>query len=361
MDSLKSMRREVEGVPAPSAEHAATADYARAVLNILDDFGAEKKLFGEAQRAMLNVLEDFSHEKTRLEDTEKAVLNILEDFSGEAVRLEANQKAILNILDDFESEKNKVETINAELRKEVLDRTAAEAQLLEKGTALARSNAELEQFAYVASHDLQEPLRMVSSYVQLFATKFEGTKDPQTEKYINYVVEGSRRMQALISGLLEYSRVGREESAILVEADLAFKQALANLQSAVLDCGAEITSQGLPSVRIDLPQLVQVFQNLIGNAIKFRAKGRAPRISVCAVQQGKDWLFSVCDNGIGIDVRHADRIFMIFQRLHSRAEYPGTGIGLSICKKVVERYGGRIWLSPNPTHGTTFLFTLPME
>jgi signal transduction histidine kinase len=344
-----------------SSEGERLADTQKAVLNILEDFGGEKARLEQTQKAVLNILEDFGGEKVRLQQTQKAALNILDDFSGEKERLEETQKAMLNLLEDFEAEKSKVERTNEELRREISERRQAEQALTEKSEALARSNAELEQFAYVASHDLQEPLRMVSSYVQLFAERYQGHVDERADKYIRYAVEGAKRMQALIGGLLEYSRVGREEHFTRVDADAALQQALANLAAQIEETGATVDCEGLPAVHADFTQLVQIFQNLVSNAIKFRKADQAPQITIRAGMEGNFWRFSVADNGIGIDRQFADRIFVIFQRLHTRAEYPGTGIGLSVCKKAVERHGGRIWIESRPGLGSTFHFTLAPE
>jgi light-regulated signal transduction histidine kinase (bacteriophytochrome) len=334
-------------------------EYRRAILNILDDFSAERGRLGETQTAVLNILEDFLEEKVRLENTERAVLNILDDFSSEKTRLEQTQKAVLNILDDFDGEKAKVEAANAQLLREVAERRLAEEALEEKSLSLTRSNADLEQFAYVASHDLQEPLRMVSSYVQLFAKRYQGQVDEQADKYIRYAVDGAMRMQALIDGLLEYSRAGRQaEQPVRVSAESALDRALYNLRKVIEETGAMITRDPLPEILSDEAQLTQVFQNLIGNAIKFRRPEEASRVQVGCARRGPYFVFSVADDGIGIDPRHAERIFAIFQRLHTRGEYPGTGIGLAICKKVVERSGGEIWLESAPGKGSTFHFTL---
>ena len=311
-------------------------------------------------KAILNILEDFSAEKERLADTQKAVLNILEDFSAEKTRLEATQKAILNILEDFDAEKSKVEQANVELRREVEERRQAELALMQKTIELGRSNAELEQFAYVASHDLQEPLRMVSSYVQLFEKRYRGQVDEQADKYIRYAVEGARRMQLLIGGLLEYSRMGRQDiEPREVSADVPLEQALSNLRSSIEESGVEMTCDAMPSVLAEPAQLAQVFQNLIGNAVKFRRPDVPPKIHVAVDTSVSPYVFSVHDNGIGIAPEYAERVFVIFQRLHTRAEYPGTGLGLSICKKVVERHGGRIWVESTLGEGATFHFTLP--
>jgi light-regulated signal transduction histidine kinase (bacteriophytochrome) len=287
------------------------------------------------------------------DDFARAILNVLGDFAEERDRLEAMQRAVLNILEDFDDEKNKVESANLELRREVAERQAAEE-------ALRRSNADLEQFAYVASHDLQEPLRMVSSYVELFARRYAGQVDPQARKYIDYAVDGAKRMQSLINALLEYSRVGRREQPARVSPGVALGQALENLRTSIEEAGARVTSDSLPEVIVDGRQLVQVFQNLVGNALKFRRPEVPPRVHVSARIAGDEAIFGVHDNGIGLDPRYADRIFVIFQRLHTRDEYAGTGIGLSIAKKVIDRAGGRIWVESEPGQGSTFLFTLPL-
>jgi light-regulated signal transduction histidine kinase (bacteriophytochrome) len=314
----------------------------------------------DTTRAILNILEDFTSERLRLDHTQKAILNILEDFAAEKARLEATQKAMINILDDFDAEKVKVVKANHELLRENAERAAAEAALREKTEALGRSNADLEQFAYVASHDLQEPLRMVSSYMQLFEKRYKGSLDAQADKYIAYAVDGAKRMQALIAGLLEYSRIGRQEDLpAAVDTTAALEQALANLRSTLDESRAVVTHDALPPVIGNGPQITRVFQNLVGNGVKFRRPEEPPRIHVSAERRGRDAVFTVQDNGIGIDLRYSDRVFVIFQRLHTRAEYPGTGIGLSVCKKVIERHGGRIWFESAVGQGTAFKFTLP--
>jgi two-component system, chemotaxis family, sensor kinase Cph1 len=231
---------------------------------------------------------------------------------------------------------------------------------------LQRSNIELEQFAYVASHDLQEPLRMVASYTQLLARRYEGKLDADADEFIAYAVEGANRMQRLINDLLTYSRVGtRGRELAPTDSGEAFEAARANLMRAMEEAGAEVEVEGdLPVVMGDHTQLVQLFQNLIANAIKFRREGEIPRVRVGAAKRGtqsseEGWLFWVSDNGIGMEAHYAERIFRIFQRLHARGEeYGGTGIGLAVCKKIVERHGGRIWVESEVGEGSTFYFTL---
>ena len=223
---------------------------------------------------------------------------------------------------------------------------------------LARSNAELEQFAYVASHDLQEPLRMVASYLQLLSRRYRGKLAAEADEFIAFAVDGATRMQRLINDLLLYSRVGSKgKEPQPTDSHAGLRHTLDNLQETIKESGAMIDAAPLPMVMGDEVQLIQLFQNLIANAIKFHGDD-PPRVEVKAETYGEEWLFSVRDNGIGIEAKNFARIFQIFQRLHDRASYPGTGIGLAVCKKIVERLGGRIWVKSELKQGTTFYFTL---
>jgi PAS domain S-box-containing protein len=230
--------------------------------------------------------------------------------------------------------------------------------LAQSVSELKRSNDELQQFAYVASHDLQEPLRMVASYTQLLSKRYRGRLDADADVFIAYAVDGANRMQGLIQDLLTYSRAGTKQGALLeISSENALDEALTNLTSTIEESGAIVTHDSLPAITTDNTQMVQVFQNLVGNAIKYHG-AEVPRVHVSAQKNGgKEWVFSVQDNGLGIDPQHFDRIFVIFQRLHGREEFAGTGIGLAICKKILERQGGRIWVESQPGKGSTFHFT----
>ena len=234
-------------------------------------------------------------------------------------------------------------------------------ELVEERTAeLLRSNQDLEQFAYVASHDLQEPLRMVTSFLQLLSARYSGKLDENADEFIKFATDGAQRMHAMINDLLTYARVDKPGSHFgLVACESALRQAVANLRLAIDESGATISHGPLPTVRGDDVQIVQVLQNLIGNAIKFRREGVPPLIQVQIERGEREWVCSVKDNGIGIEPAYHQRIFQVFQRLHGREEYSGTGIGLSLCKKIVERHRGRIWVESVPGEGSVFYFTLP--
>lgn len=246
----------------------------------------------------------------------------------------------------------------AEYTTEIAARMSAEGHLRETLAELRRSNEELEQFAYVASHDLQEPLRMVASFTQLIAERYRGRLDDKADTYIRFAVDGARRMQGLINDLLSLSRVGtRGEGPAPAPSGEVLAVVLEGLRQVIGETGATLQVDSLPTVLCDRVQLGQVFQNLIENAIKFRGE-RPPEIRVSAAPRGDDWVFSVEDNGVGIDASHFERVFVIFQRLHSREQHPGNGIGLALVRKIVERHGGRVWVESTPGAGSQFHFTL---
>jgi light-regulated signal transduction histidine kinase (bacteriophytochrome) len=243
--------------------------------------------------------------------------------------------------------------------RDISDRKQAELALAEKMGELARSNAELGLFTYVASHDLREPLRTVGGNVQLLARALAGQPDDDTHRQLEFAIGGVRRMQALIDDLLAYSRVGTE-GKVFVELDSAeaLHEAIQALSVAIEESAGTVTVGPLPRIIGDRSQLVQLFQNLLSNAIKFHGS-EPPRVDVEAEREGNAWVFSVLDRGIGIEPQYADHVFTIFQRLHTREEYPGSGIGLAVCRKIVERHGGRIWVDSEPGQGSAFRFTIP--
>jgi signal transduction histidine kinase len=263
-----------------------------------------------------------------------------------------------------------IETTIAPLIGEAVKRFNAEAELedyrqhleemvKQRTEELARSNRDLEQFAYVASHDLQEPLRAIGGFVGLLKMQLADSLDEKKLEYMNFATDGVARMQSLINGLLEYSRVGRRGGVPEpTDSKTSLGNAVAYLRASIKETGAKVTADDLPLVHVDAVQLTQLFQNLISNAIKFRGD-QPPMVHISAARQDDCWQFAVSDNGIGIEPQYTERIFQIFQRLHTREQYPGTGIGLAICKKIVEHHGGKIWVESQPEKGSTFYFTIP--
>jgi PAS domain S-box-containing protein len=260
------------------------------------------------------------------------------------------------MLSPLESEEGLL--VTAAIR-DITARKEAEAHLVQKVAELSRSNEELAQFAYVASHDLQEPLRMVASYTQLLSRRYKGRLDSDADEFIAFAVDGAGRMQRLIQDLLEFSRVGTKGRELVeTSSEVALGQALVNLRRAIQTSSAVVTHDPLPAVLADTAQLTQLFQNLVGNAIKYQKSG-IPQVHISAAKNGgRKWVFSVQDNGLGIDPIYFERIFGMFQRLHKREEFDGTGIGLAICKKIVERHGGHISVESQPGQGSTFRFAL---
>ena len=250
----------------------------------------------------------------------------------------------------------------SKVARDITERERQEEALRIVNAALTRSNADLQQFAYSASHDLQEPLRMVATYSEMLQRKFGGQLGPTGNEYIGYAIQGALRMEQLLRDLRAYTQAStmEQEPSEDIDAGKILDRALQNLETAIKDSGASITRTALPWVRLHEFQLQQLFQNLIGNSIRYRSNA-PPQIHVAAKRQGKEWLFSVQDNGIGIDPQYKEQVFGIFKRLHSTAEYPGTGMGLAICLRIVERAGGRIWVESQPGQGSTFFFTIPFR
>jgi PAS domain S-box-containing protein len=295
----------------------------------------------------------------RNSDQSQAVMEINNDITERRRAEESLRKAHEELEQRVLERTRDLKTSNELLEMEIVERKRAQGVLAQQSAELARSNSELEQFAYIASHDLQEPLRMVGSYVQLLERNYKALFDAKGEEYIAYAVDGAKRMQMLINDLLAYSRVGTQGNEFfLTDCAGVVGLAIKNLQKAIQESGTTITCDPLPTVLADKMQLLQLFQNLLANAIKFRVE-QSPEIYITAKHIDGFWQFAIKDNGIGIEPRHFERIFLIFQRLHSRRHYAGTGMGLAICKKIVDRHGGTIWPVSEPGMGTTFFFTLP--
>lgn len=254
---------------------------------------------------------------------------------------------------------SELKKVNLKLSQEVIERKRAESKLEEYAQELARSNTELERFAYVSSHDLKEPLRTVASFLKLLEKRYKGALDQNADEYIHFAVDGVQRMSAMIDGLLEYSRLGKGRTEYRnVNLQEAFERATTSLHTVIKESCAVIENDKLPVIKGNAVQMLQLFQNLLGNAIKFRAQ-RTPRIEVRVREEKGKWLISVQDNGVGFESQDPSSVFVLFQRLHSKAQYPGSGIGLAVCKRIVETHGGQIWAESKPDVGSTFSFTLP--
>lgn len=294
----------------------------------------------ETQRAILNILENAEDEKLFLGNTQKAILNILEDYSEEKKIAEDTQKAVINILEDYSVEKIATEKLNIKL---------------------TNSNKEIEQFACIASHDLQEPLRTISNYANLFQKQYHGKLDATADKYLDIINKATGRMQTLINDLLQYSRIGRDNVNTIIDCNLLLKDLLNDMEIGVLESKSSVIVDELPTIKGYEAGLKSLFQNLISNAIKFRKSDVNPIITITAKPKGHVWLFEIKDNGIGIDEAYYDKLFIIFQRLHTKTEYPGTGIGLAQCNKIVDLHGGKIWVKSKLGKGSSFYFTIPKK
>ncbi|HEY3362211.1 MAG TPA: MEDS domain-containing protein [Methanosarcina sp.] len=328
---------------------------------ITDVNEATKQITGYSKNELIET--DFSYyftdpEKAREGYRQAFVKGEVRDYPLEIKHKDGHITPVLYNASVYKDESGKVIGVFAAAR-DITERKKAEEILKLKLEELAQSNAELEQFAYVSSHDLQEPLRMISSYLQLLQRKYQGKLDEKADKYIYFAVDGASRMQVLINDLLEFSRVTtRARNLEPTDSEFVLNQTLFNLELYIKENRATVSHDPLPEVIADNTQLGQLFQNLIINGIKFHSE-EIPKIYISAKKQEDHWLFSVQDNGIGIDLKFSERIFEVFKRLHKREEYPGTGIGLAICKKIVERHGGRIWIESELGKGSTFYFTLP--
>jgi signal transduction histidine kinase len=347
----------------------------RAVLNILEDSQAEKANLEGAQRAVLNILEDAEAEKANLEGAQRAVLNILEDAEAEKANLEGAQRAVLNILEDFDAEKSKVEMINRLLQEHIEERKRAENEIrklnqeLERRVAqrtaalaaLEASNKELEAFSYSVSHDLRAPLRHMDGFLALLVKASQGRLDEKSRRYLDKVTAASRTMTTLIDDLLQFSRMGRNE----------IRKAAVNLGPLVEDVRRELEPEArnravkwqvslLPEIHGDPAMLRLVLTNLLSNALKYTRTRPEARIEVgsLADKGGEDVIF-VHDNGVGFDMKYADKLFKVFQRLHQSDQFEGTGIGLANVRRIIERHGGRVWAESSEGGGASFYFSLP--
>jgi PAS domain S-box-containing protein len=328
---------------------------------------AFKKIWGDLKRMQPAELSSYTGWWTdtgeQIQPDEWLVLKTLRD--GEVIMdklidiisADGTRRTVMNSAIPIFGEDKKVSSViivNQDITKLMQD----EERLRKTLTELERSNRELEQFAYVASHDLQEPLRMVASFTQLLSKKYHNKLDSNADEYINFAVEGAKRMQDIIHDLLEFSRASSDNKLETVNCNAALDKALKELEPEVKESCAIIRKEDLPVIKAKERQIVQLFENLLSNAMKFRGK-KTPEIDIaCSPEQG-EWRFMVKDNGIGIDHQFSQRIFSIFQRLHDRSEYPGTGIGLALSKKIVENFGGRIWVESKPGEGAAFYFTIP--
>jgi len=353
--------------PEDSSQTKSTA-FGRALLNILEDFVSEQNQIRHTQNAVLNILEDSASERGHFQDTQRAVLNTLEDFADEKHHLEKMERAVLNILEDLGTERDKLQEAQIHVR----ERTAALDQMNEqlmaaneelKGSSLRleRSNRELQDFASVASHDLQEPLRKVQAFGDRLKTGSGAALDAQGRDYLERMLSATKRMQSLIQDLLSFCRV-TSYARLFLPVDLAqvAREVLSDLEVRIAETNASVEVGHLPTIDADALQMRQLLQNLIGNALKFHQKDKAPAVRLHSEITADGMLrLMVQDQGIGFDEKYLDRIFTVFQRLHSRAEYAGTGVGLAICRKIAQRHGGDITAKSAPGLGTSFLVVLP--
>jgi PAS domain S-box-containing protein len=326
--------------------------------------GAERLYgYGEEEAIWMNLFNIVPEDKRAIDKNMMDRLRQGEDvksFETQRVAKDGHKLDVWLTVTALKDELGRIYAI-ATTERDITERKKAEKVLNSKVEELRRSNEELEQFAYISSHDLQEPLRMISSYLQLLQRRYQGQIDEKADKYIYYAVDGASRMQGLITDLLEFSRVAtRATEPELTDSEFVLDQTLSNLELFIKQNRASVSHDPLPKVIADSSQLGQVFQNLITNGLKFHGE-EAPKIHISAERKEKEWQFSVKDNGIGIDPPYSEKIFEVFKRLHTKENYPGTGIGLAICKKIVERHGGHIWVESELGKGSTFYFTLPIN
>ena len=338
-----------------SEEKTRLADVQRAMLNILEDSGAEKLRLEGAQKAALNILADFGDERAKLDDVQKAVLNILEDFAGEKARLEATQKAALNILEDFDAEKSKVEQINRAMAREIAERKQAEG-------ALEAANKELEAFSYTVSHDLRAPLRAIDGFSRILIEEHAQEQTSEAQEYLQLVRENTLKMGRLVDDLLAFSRLSRQPLKVQhVEPAILVRHVLDDLRNEQEGRRIEVSIGDLPSCQADPALLKQVWVNLLSNAIKYTRTREPARIEIGYQQTAEEQIYFVRDNGVGFDMKYVNKLFGVFQRLHRAEEYEGTGVGLAIVQRIIQRHGGRVWVEAEVDKGTIFYFTIEGE
>ena len=329
--------------------------YARATLNILADFSEEKTRLADVQRAMLNILEDSGAEKLRLEGAQKAALNILADFGDERAKLNDVQKAVLNILEDFDAEKSKVEQINREMVREIDERKQAEE-------ALEAANKELEAFSYSVSHDLRAPLRAIDGFSRILIEEHAQEQTSEAQEYLQLVRENTLKMGRLVDDLLAFSRLSRQPLKVQhVEPAILVRHVLDDLRNEQEVRRIEVSIGDLPSCQADPALLKQVWVNLLSNAIKYTRTREPARIEIGYQQTAEEQIYFVRDNGVGFDMKYVNKLFGVFQRLHRAEEYEGTGVGLAIVQRIIQRHGGRVWVEAEVDKGAIFYFTIEGE
>lgn len=313
-------------------------DVQRATLNILEDFDAEKKRLEHVQSATLNLLEDFDAEKKRLEDVQRATVNILEDFDSEKARSEQSQRALLNILEDMDAEKRKVAEVNQQLE---------------------TVNEELEAFSYSVSHDLRAPLRHIDGFSKLLVERHATGLPEEAREYVSLIRESTREMGQLVDDLLNLARVGRKELNLQVTGlHSVVDEVVAELKPLVTERTIDWKLQRLPFVECDPGLIKQVFANLLSNAVKFTRPRERAVIEVGAMDRDGQSAIFVRDNGVGFSMKHADKLFRVFQRLHRQEDFEGTGVGLATIQRIIHKHGGRVWAEAELNQGATFYFTL---
>jgi signal transduction histidine kinase len=329
-----------------------SVDMQRATLNILEDFDSEKKRLQQVQSATLNLLDDFDAEKKRLVDVQRATLNILEDFNSEKISSEQSQRALLNILEDFDVEKEKAAEANRELE-------TVNQELERRSEELEASNKELEAFSYSVSHDLRAPLRHIDGFSRILMEEYGAHLDAKAQRLVDHIRDGARQMGCLVDDLLNLSRLGRRELVMQVTGlDALVRESLAELQSGLGNRQVEFRVAPLPFVSCDAGLLRQVFANLLSNAVKYSRPREYAVIEVGQTERDGHRVIFVRDNGVGFNMKYANKLFGVFQRLHRQEDFEGTGVGLATVQRIVQKHGGRVWAESQLDKGATFYFTL---